>query len=174
MHGPAVRFVVLWRDHRWNPLVHYCSCWGHTTRSTEHQRRERCVLNFPHSLVIRPFLLQFISAVALRHGSVPVALRGRVEHPYVKECALPVSSPEVCGHNVQSCTIFPVCWPVCQLLLSHMLQCWLCADAVTYLTQEISGVMAMAYIAMARGSPWVVPSWDRRISPSMKSWTSSR
>ena len=36
------------------------------------------------------------------------------------------------------------------------------------------GVIAMAYIAMAKGSPWVVPSWESMVSASMNSWTSSR
>ena len=33
----------------------------------------------------------------------------------------------------------------------------------------MSGMVARPYMAMARGSPWVVPSCDRMISPSMKS-----
>ena len=37
----------------------------------------------------------------------------------------------------------------------------------------ISSVMATAYIVIASGSPWVVPSWERSTSPSMKTWTSS-
>ena len=31
----------------------------------------------------------------------------------------------------------------------------------------MSGVMAMAYIAMASGSPCVVTSWEKMVSPSM-------
>ena len=35
-------------------------------------------------------------------------------------------------------------------------------------SQVISGTVAIAYIGIANGSPCVVPSWERIISPSMK------
>ena len=35
------------------------------------------------------------------------------------------------------------------------------------LRRLMSGVMAMAYMAMASGSPCVVPSWEKMVSPSM-------
>lgn len=38
----------------------------------------------------------------------------------------------------------------------------------------MSGNVAMAYIAMARGSPWVVPSLDGMHSPPIKSYGSER
>ena len=38
----------------------------------------------------------------------------------------------------------------------------------------MSGRVAIAYMGMARGSPCVVPSWEKRVQPSTKSWAESR
>ena len=74
------------------------------------------MLDFSHSLVIGPFLFHLVPSVALRQGSVAIALRKGVEHPYIKKCALPISPPEILSHNVQPCTVFSICCPVCKLL----------------------------------------------------------
>ena len=66
------------------------------------------MLNFSDSLVVGPSFLHLVPAVANGQGSVPMALREWIENPYVKKCALPISSPEVRRNDVQSCTIFPV------------------------------------------------------------------
>ena len=100
------------------------------------------MLDFSHSLVIGPFIFHLVPSVALRQGSVVIALRKGVEHPYIKKCALPISPPEIISHNVQPCTVFSICCPVCKLLFSHRLQVGFSANAMTYLTQEVGGDVA--------------------------------
>ena len=97
------------------------------------------MLDFSHSLVIGPFLFHLVPSVALRQGSVAIALRKKVEHPYIKKCALPISPPEILSHNVQPCTVFSICCPVCKLLFGHRLQVGFSTNAMTYLTQEVGG-----------------------------------
>ncbi len=104
--------VLLW-DLSWFNMIIKAICLyttvavGGMPPVVENTSREKSsVLNFPHSLIICPSLLHLVSTVALRHGSVPVALQEWVEHPYVEKCALPIFSPEICGDNVQSCTIY--------------------------------------------------------------------
>ena len=80
--------------------------------------------------------------VALRQGSVAIALREGVEHPYIEKCALPISPPETLSHNVQPCTVFSIRCPVCKLLFGHLLQVGFSANTMTYLTQEVSGHVA--------------------------------
>ena len=46
------------------------------------------MLDFSHSLVIGPFLFHLVPSVALRQGSVAIALRKGVEHPYIKKMRL--------------------------------------------------------------------------------------
>ena len=41
-------------------------------------------------------------------------------------------------------------------------------------SESISGKSASAYMGIAKGSPWVVPSSDKSLSPSMNRLTSSR
>ena len=101
------------------------------------------MLDFSHTLVVCPFLFYLIPSVALRQGSVAIALRKGVEHPYIEKCALPISPPETLSHNVQPCTVFSIRCPVCKLLFGHRLQVGFSANAMTYLTQEVSGDVAL-------------------------------
>ena len=97
------------------------------------------MLDFSHTLVVCPFLFHLIPLVALTQGSVAIGLREGVEHPYIEKCALPISSPETLSHNVQPCTVFSIRCPVCKLLIGYRLQVGFSANAMTYLTQEVSG-----------------------------------
>ena len=65
--------------------------------------------------------------------------REGVEHPYIEKCELPNTPPETLSHNVQPCTVFSIRCPVCKLLFGHRLQVGFSANAMTYLTQEVSG-----------------------------------
>ena len=100
------------------------------------------MLDFSHTLVVCPFLFHLIPSIALRQGSVAIALREGVEHPYIEKCTLPISPPETLSHNVQPCTVFSIRCPVCKLLFGHRLQVGFSANAMTYLTQEVSGDVA--------------------------------
>ena len=46
--------------------------------------------------------------LALTEGSIPVTLREGAKYPYVKKCAIPVSSPEVDCCDVKTSSILPV------------------------------------------------------------------
>ena len=51
------------------------------------------MLDFSHSLVIGPFLFHLVPSVALRQGSVAIALRKGVEQPYIKKMRIADLSP---------------------------------------------------------------------------------
>ena len=97
------------------------------------------MLDFSHTLVVCPFLFHLVPSVALSQGSVAIALREGVEHPYIEKFALPISPPETLSHNVQPCDVFSIRCPVCKLLFGYGLQVGFSANAMTYLTQEVSG-----------------------------------
>ena len=74
------------------------------------------MLHFSDALVIRSLLLLLILFVTLTEGSIPVTLREGSVYPYVKKCAIPVSSPEVDCCNVKTSYILPVCRSESELL----------------------------------------------------------
>ena len=80
------------------------------------------MFDFSYSLIVGSSLLHLISLEALSQGSVAIAMCEGVKHPYVEECALPISPTEALSYYIQSCTIVSVRETVCQSLSCHRLQ----------------------------------------------------
>ena len=53
------------------------------------------MFNLSHTFIICSSLFQLLPSVTLSQGGVVIALCERIEHPYIKECALPISPPEL-------------------------------------------------------------------------------
>ena len=53
------------------------------------------MLHLSDALIVSSLPLLLILLVALTEGSILVALREWAEYLYIKECVIPVSSPEV-------------------------------------------------------------------------------
>ena len=114
------------------------------------------MLNFPHSLVMGPSLLQLFARIALAKGGVVTPLCKRVQNPDIKNCALSVSPSEAFSYNVQSGTVLTVCSPSFEFFSCHRLQAWFCAYCMAHFTQEVGSDV----------SDFVVP--DRGQSSSRK------
>ena len=72
---------------------HRCSG-AHATWCCEHQWREGAMFNLSHAFIICSSLFQLIPSVTLSQGSIAIALHEWIEHPYIKECTLPITPPQ--------------------------------------------------------------------------------
>ena len=78
LHWLLVPFLLLWKK----------------------QGREGSTLHFSDALIIRSPFVPLILHVALAKGGIPVTLCEGAKHPYIKECTVPVTSPEVICCNI--------------------------------------------------------------------------
>ena len=52
-------------------------------------------------------------------------------------------APELLSYNIQTGSIFSVCWSLCKPFTCHWLQSWLCTYPMTYLCQKFSSVISI-------------------------------
>ena len=65
--------------------------------------------------------------------------------------------------------VIPPCFQLCKIPPAVALSAYHICLIASSSNCLISGVIAVTYIAIASGSPWVVPSWESKISSSMNS-----
>ena len=58
------------------------------------------MLHFSDPLIICSPFFSFVLLVALTEGGVPVTLHEEAKYPYIKECTVSVTSPEIICCNI--------------------------------------------------------------------------